>query len=130
MHDLKLNGLPILGGGRSMNIKTNISGLDYPPLRVASHDAAGEDGGYVSSIFYSSRPITIEGVVTNKDCDIYEAARRDLLSSVRIVRDLSGVITPVTLTGTTPAGLTLTTAVYPKGPPQMSIKDPNQATFQ
>lgn len=63
-----INGLDI-GDGTKFHLEAPITGLDKPPIRMGAGDWSGRDGGYVSSQFYSSRVIVLNGFYKADTCE-------------------------------------------------------------
>lgn len=63
-----INGLEI-GDGTKFHLDSPITGLDKPPIRMGAGDWSGRDGGYVSSQFYSSRVIVLNGFYRADTCE-------------------------------------------------------------
>lgn len=75
-------------------VNTPIKGLEFPALRVNSHNKAGQDGIAIPSIYLGERRIQITGVVH----DVGSAAnhvtlRQAFLSALAPTRDSNGVLT-------------------------------------
>ena len=79
----KFNDIKI-GGDSKFQITPPISGLDTPPIRIGAGDWSGRDGGYVSSQFYSSRVIVIEGFYIGGTCDEADELRKTLSMNLPI----------------------------------------------
>ena len=91
--------------GRAL-AKGGMSGLEYASTRVSSFNKAGEDGIFISNMFYGERRISIPGVIYGKVTDAtYEQARRDLITAFSIHKDSQGYLLPLTLKFTTNDGV-------------------------
>ena len=55
-----------------------IKGLGKPNIRTASGNFSGKDGGWISSQFYSTRQIVIDGSFVDKNCANLEAKKQEL----------------------------------------------------
>jgi hypothetical protein len=90
--ELVLNGLTF-GGNSKYQITPPITGLDTPPIRMGQGDWSGRDGGYVSSQFYSSRVIVIEGFYFSRNCNEADDLRKNLIASIPLRQSLPLYIT-------------------------------------
>lgn len=83
-------------------VQPPIKGLEFPALRVGSHDRAGDDGVEVTSVFLGERRIQLTGKVFNvTSASAHVALRREFLSVVAPQRDVNDLIIHKTLTFTT-----------------------------
>jgi tail protein len=87
-----LNGIT-LGDNSKYQIQAPISGLGKAPIRMGSGDWSGRDGGYVSSQFYSSRVIVINGFYIGGTCEEADALRLGLTEAVPIRQSIPLYIT-------------------------------------
>lgn len=88
----ELNGVT-LGGNSKYKIQAPISGLEKPPIRMGSGEWSGRDGGYVSSQFYGSRVIVINGFYIASSCEEADELRLSLSESAPIRQSLPLFIT-------------------------------------
>lgn len=88
----KLNGLE-LGDGTQFHIEAPISGLDGAPIRMGAGDWSGRDGGYVSSQFYSTRVIVLNGFYVAGTCEEADDLRYQLAQALDIRQSLPLFIT-------------------------------------
>lgn len=89
---LKINGLN-LGGNAKYQIEAPLAGLDVPPIRMGDGDWSGRDGGYVSTQFYGSRVIVINGFYKGTSCEDADELRKQLIAAVPIRQSLPLYIT-------------------------------------
>lgn len=89
---LKINGLEF-GGSSRYQIEAPLSGLDLPPIRMGSGTWSGRDGGYVSSQFYGSRVIVINGFYRGNTCTHADELRKNLIDALQIRQSLPLYIT-------------------------------------
>lgn len=89
---LKVNGLDF-GGNSKYQIEAPLTGLDVPPIRMGDGDFSGRDGGYVSTQFYGSRVIVINGFYKGNTCEEGDDLRKQLIASVPIRQSLPLYIT-------------------------------------
>lgn len=85
-------------------LKTPIQGLDSPDIRFQSYDKPGEDGGQVSSDYYSGRSVTLTGMFLGSSVAQYEANRQLLARALLIRRDVNGKAQPIRCSLTTVGG--------------------------
>lgn len=88
----KLNGLD-LGEGTPYHIAAPVSGFEKPPIRMGAGDWSGRDGGYVSSQFFSSRTIVLNGFYKQDDCEAADEIRETLVDSLPIRQSLPLFVT-------------------------------------
>lgn len=60
--EITLNGVSLGCGENGLALLTEIQGLSIPTIRSSSGNFAGRDGGYLSSQFFGTREIVIDGV--------------------------------------------------------------------
>jgi len=87
-------------------LQTPISGLDSPDDRMNIYDKPGEDGAVVSSSFYSSRPVSLQGVIKGANAATFEANRKAFIAACAQQKDSDGYPTPIRFTFTTLGGST------------------------
>lgn len=88
----EFNGIT-LGESSKYKIKAPISGLEKPPVRMGSGEWSGRDGGYVSSQFYGTRVITINGFYLGSNCEEADALRAALTEALPIRQSIPLFIT-------------------------------------
>lgn len=69
-------------------LRSPIKGINTLPIRTASGNYSGRDGGYVSQQFYASREIVLEGSVYEADKIGNEPLLGDLRNALRIREEL------------------------------------------
>jgi phage-related protein len=79
-----INGFTIGGDSTSYYLQSPITGLEKPRIRTSSNDYSGRDGGYVSSQYYTSREIVINGFYKGKNCEEADGARASLTNAFPI----------------------------------------------
>ena len=89
---ISLNGLT-MGVDKKIAIKPPVQGLETAPLRIGAGDWSGRDGGYVSSQFYSSRVIVINGFYIGESCEEADALRNQISDALKIRQSLPLFIT-------------------------------------
>lgn len=60
--EITLNGVSLGCGENGLALLTEIQGLSIPTIRSSSGNFSGRDGGYLSSQFFGTREIVIDGV--------------------------------------------------------------------
>lgn len=80
---LKINGIEF-GANSRYQIVAPLSGLDVPPIRMGSGNWSGRDGGYVSSQFYGSRIIVVNGFYRGSSCENADELRKELIAALPI----------------------------------------------
>lgn len=101
MENFSIGSLPLLGPGVSGYIlQKPVEGFDAPDYRTTYYDSPGQDYGVVSQAYYSSRTITLTGIVKGDTVSQYETNRNALAAACGINRDSNGypVLTPITFT--------------------------------
>lgn len=88
----ELNGVT-LGDTSKYKIQAPITGLEKPPIRMGSGDWSGRDGGYVSSQFYGTRVIVINGFYIGSTCEEADNLRLQLTEAMPIRQSLPLFIT-------------------------------------
>jgi hypothetical protein len=88
-------------------LQTPVEGLDFPDLRFQSYDKPGEDGGQVSSSYYSGRSVILRGIFQGSTAAQYEANRNLLVQALAVRRSTTGVPQPVRCSLTTVGGSNL-----------------------
>ena len=106
-------------------LQTPISGLDSPEDRVTVYDKPGEDGAVVSSSFYSSRPVSLQGVIKGANATAFENNRKAFIAACSQQKDSNGYPTPIKFTFTTLAGNTYFFEGYCRKP----VMDYDQINF-
>lgn len=105
MQEFTLGSLQLLGTGITDYIlQTPIEGLDAPDYRLNYYDKPGEDGGVVSSAFYGSRMVSLNGIVRGGSPQGFENARHALVAACAINKDSTGFPELTRLTFKTLAG--------------------------
>lgn len=97
-------------------LQTPIEGLDAPEDRVNVYDKPGEDGAVVSSMFYSGRRISLQGMIKGANPAAYEANRLAFLNAVLQRKDDTGYPTPIRVTFTNLSGATYYVDAYIRKP--------------
>lgn len=82
-----LNGLA-LGDGSKLHIESPITGLDKPTIRMGAGDWSGRDGGYVSSQFFGSRVIVLNGFSRADTCEEADELRLAISEATPIRQSL------------------------------------------
>lgn len=119
---INLNGIIMGTSGADVALNPPLRGLAIPPIRTASGNYSGRDGGWVSSQFYAVREIVLNGTVNGRSCpDAAEKLCR-LQGAVRIRQGLPLYVT-------TGEGTTYFTQVYLAGF-NMDIDNERIHTFQ
>lgn len=72
-------------GESGLYLSPPLQGLDLPPIRTASGNYSGRDGGWVASQFFSSREIVVNGVLYGQSCDNADELRC-LMNSMMPIR--------------------------------------------
>lgn len=88
----RLNGLD-MGEGTKFHIASPITGLDKPTIRMGAGDWSGRDGGYVSSQFFGSRVIVLNGFFKTDTCEEADDMRLTISESTPIRQSLPLFIT-------------------------------------
>jgi len=89
---LKINGLEF-GKNSRYQIEAPLTGLDVPPIRMGSGVWSGKDGGYVSSQFYGSRVIVINGFYRGSTCEHADELRKQLVAALPIRQSIPLYVT-------------------------------------
>lgn len=89
---LTLNNL-LLGGSSPYHLQSPITGLEKAPIRMGSGEWSGRDGGYVSTQFYGSRTIVLNGFYKGNTCEEADQLRYDLIEGLPIRQSLPLFIT-------------------------------------
>lgn len=88
MQNFFIGSLQILGAGvTNYLLQVPVDGLESADYRVTTYDKPGEDGAQVSAAFYSSRTITLPGLVRGDTPTLYEQNRKALSTACSINRD-------------------------------------------
>lgn len=83
-------------------IAPNIKGLEFPTLRVGSHNRAGQDGIALTSIYLGERRMQFIGTVFDSvDPSMHAELRRSLVSVLKPIRDTNSILVTRTLRFTT-----------------------------
>lgn len=94
----------------------SVEGLDAPDYRINNYDRPGEDGGVISSEFYTTRLITLTGIIKGATPAIHEANRALFASTFAISRDAYNFPVPVRITFVTLAGASYFVDAYAEKP--------------
>lgn len=131
MQNFNIGSLQLLGplATTSYILQQPVEGFDSPDYRITNYDSPGQDYGVVSQAFYSSRTITLTGVIMGQSVSQYEANRKALSAAVAINRDNNSypILTPITFT--TNAGFSYFLNVQFKKP-VFAMKDVTFTNFQ
>lgn len=90
---IKINGVTLGGAFSKYQILAPLTGLDQPPIRMGQGEWSGTDGGYVSSQFYGTRVIVINGFYLGSTCDEADDLRKDLIAAMPIRQSLPLYVT-------------------------------------
>lgn len=85
-------------------LQTPIQGLDFADVRFQSYDKPGEDGGQVSSLYYSGRSVILTGLFQGSSAAQYEANRKLLVQALAVRRDNTGIPQAIRCSFTTVGG--------------------------
>lgn len=132
MLSFSIGSLPLIAAGAptaGFILQTPIAGLDSPPHRTNVYSRPGQDGGVVSSQFYDTRIITLEGIIYANNATDFENYRKQLASACAIQKDSNGYPTPTRISFTTLAGNSYFVDAYIDRP-IFDLKDPNFSYFQ
>lgn len=91
-----INGFNIGANGSGVYLSPPVDGLFTPPVRTASGNYSGRDGGWVASQFFSSREIVVRGVIVGNSCDDAYEMRCALQSALQLRQSLPFVFTDST----------------------------------
>lgn len=90
----------------------NISGLEFPDVRISYYEKPGEYGAYVSNQLYGARLVTLEGTVFGSSLAEFNQRRRTLQSTIQITKDANSTPIAKTLKFTTMDDLALQATCY------------------
>lgn len=71
-------------------LQSPIEGLDSPEIRTNEYQKPGEDGSAITSTFYDSRGVTLQGIISGSSPTDYENKRTAFATACAIKRDSNG----------------------------------------
>ena len=102
---IDLNSIVMDVQGTDVVLNPPIRGLTVPPIRTASGNFSGRDGGWVSSQFYAVREIVLNGTVRGDDCP-------DAAEKICRLQEAIGIRQKLPMYVTVSEGTTYFTEVY------------------
>lgn len=117
-----------LGTGTNFPL-SEVSGLEVIPIRTPSEDLPGQHGSYVPNQLYGGRRIIVAGRVKGATSATYLTNRQSLESALKIARDASGNLTPITAKFNLTGGGAYQAVVIPRRGAEMPFR-PGHVSFE